>query len=335
MFSIKRAAHTAIAILSASVAVCASAQTPAAEPAKCIMQNFASLALHDDGLNVSADGSINGDKAAMLIDSGAPNTMVTRTEAVKLGLGLTQPAPSGKGGKPAEDYRVPLSEFAVGSIEMGSTRILASQRLSDYPDFGALIGADFLMQHDMELSLATRQLKFFNPVGCDKSLIAYWDSNAAMVPLAAMSATDRRPVVTVEIDGQTLRALVDSGTPISVVSLSAAARTGVTPKSHGVTPMKATAPGARPTSWVAPFRRFSIGGEEVKNLKLPILDLKNVINAEPGTAVPDMILGQDFLRAHHVLFASSQQSFYFSYVGGSVFNMDLMAPAPAAAPAKP
>jgi len=33
----------------------------------------------------------------------------------------------------------------------------------------------------------------------------------------------------------------------------------------------------------------------------------------------DMILGADFLRAHHVLFAVSQQKLYFSYAGGRVF----------------
>lgn len=320
----------AAAVLLATSAACASAQTqPAAEPAKCLMQNLATLEVHDDGLAVTTDGSINHDKVAMLIDSGAQNTMVTRTEVVK--LGLPQAAAAGKGKKAAEDHRVQLDEFTVGTIPKGSTRILALERLSDYPAFGAVIGADFLMQHDMELSIASHKLMFFNPVGCDNSFVAYWDKNAGMVPLTTISATDHRPVVSVEVDGMSLRALVDSAAPISVISIGAAARLGVTPKSHGVAPMQGAAAGAHPASWIAPFGKFSIGGEEVKNLKLPMLDLKNVINAEAGTAVPDMILGADFLRAHHVLFSTSQQSFYFSYVGGNVFNMDVGA----AAPAKP
>ena len=33
-----------------------------------------------------------------------------------------------------------------------------------------------------------------------------------------------------------------------------------------------------------------------------------------------MLLGFDFLRAHHVLISHSQQKFYFSYVGGRPFG---------------
>src|SRR6185437_3084592 len=246
MFSNTRAAQAFVAVLSAAVAAAASAQTtPAAQPAsqpKCVMQNFASLALRDDGLTISTDGSVNGDKAAMLIDSGASNTMVTQAEAIKLGLKTS--AASGKRKKATEDERVQLSEFAIGSIEMGSPRILASKRLGDYPTFGALVGADFLMQHDMELYIGGHQLKFFNPVGCDKSYIAYWDANAGMVPMTTLSADDRRPIVPVEVDGLSLHALVDSAAPVSVMSLSAAARAGVTTKSPGVSPMQGSTPGA-------------------------------------------------------------------------------------------
>jgi predicted aspartyl protease len=318
------------AILLTSMAGSAMAQAPS--EAKCIMQNFATLTLQDDGLAISATGSINNDKAEMLIASGAPYTLVTRAETVKLGLQAVQT--NGKGKKAQEDNRVQLREFSIGAIEMGNQRILASQKLADNPGFGALIGADFLMQRDMELSLASHQLKFFNPVGCDKSFIALWDKDAAMVPLSTLSGTDRRPVVSVEVDGRLLRALIDTSAPMSIMNLSAAERMGVTPNSPGVTPIAAAAPGGRSTSWVAPFHKFSIGGEDVKNLKLPMLDFKDVVRTEAGTAMPDMILGEDFLRAHHVMFGSSQQTFYFSYVGGSVFNMDAAAKTqkPAATP---
>ena len=38
---------------------------------------------------------------------------------------------------------------------------------------------------------------------------------------------------------------------------------------------------------------------------------------------PPMILGNDFLRAHRVLVAHSQRKFYFTHVGGPVFNAGL------------
>lgn len=284
---------------------------------KCKMQTIATLALHDDGLNFSVDGSVNNDKTFMLLDSGAQNTMVTKTEAMRLKL----PAPAAaKGKKGAEDNRVQLDEFNIGGIELGKTRILASQKLSDYPTFGAVVGTDFLLQHDLELSFATNTLKFFNPLGCEKSFVAYWDENAQQVALATLSATDHRPVVEVEVDGQKMRALLDTATPISVINLAAAARAGVTTRSAGVVAMKPA--GSHSSGWIAPFHKFAIGGEDIANVKIPILDLKGVVNAEAGTATPDMILGTDFLRSHHVLLSASQQRFYFSYVGGKVFNLD-------------
>jgi hypothetical protein len=55
---------------------------------------------------------------------------------------------------------------------------------------------------------------------------------------------------------------------------------------------------------------------------------------------PEMLLGTDFLKAHRVLFAMSQQLFYFSCVGGEVFGStpellrrnDVAREQPAAAP---
>lgn len=44
---------------------------------------------------------------------------------------------------------------------------------------------------------------------------------------------------------------------------------------------------------------------------------------------PRMILGADFVRSHHLLFATSQRRLYFSYLGGAVFR------APAAASGVP
>jgi hypothetical protein len=33
-----------------------------------------------------------------------------------------------------------------------------------------------------------------------------------------------------------------------------------------------------------------------------------------------MLLGVDFVRSHHLLFAVSQRRMYFSYLGGEVFR---------------
>ena len=51
-------------------------------------------------------------------------------------------------------------------------------------------------------------------------------------------------------------------------------------------------------------------------------DSNNWATAEMIADQPEMLLGADFLRSHRVLFAASQRRFYFSYIGGAVFQAD-------------
>jgi predicted aspartyl protease len=298
-----------------------------AETAKCRYVTLATVPLSLNDLMQSIDGTVNHDKINMLVDSGAQNTLLTQAEMTK--LGLSQQAPASKRAKSASDDKVQLDELSIGPIEIGSTHIMALQSATDQANYGALVGADFLFQHDFELSLAAQKINFFKPNGCDSAFLAYWDKNASTVALTKLSATDQRQVVTVEINGEKMRALIDTAAPMSVINLAAAARAGITPKSPGVTPLNQ--PGRNGTqvakTWIAKFDRFTIGDETINNVKIPILDLRKVVNTETPRTAPDMLLGADFLRAHHVLFAVSQHQFYFSYLGGSVFRADTLAQA--------
>jgi predicted aspartyl protease len=304
------------------------AKPAAPATASCRYVNFANLPVTLVDLTPTADGSVNKDKTTMLIDSGAQITLLTKAEVTK--LGLSHPAPVGKHKKAAaakKDERVTVDELSIGSIHLGKTTILSLQSSTDQANYGALIGADFLFQHDIEFALADRQIKFFNPVACDTGFLAYWDNNASTVPLETMSATDFRPVVTVEVNGQKLRALIDTAAPMSIINLAAAARAGITPQSNGVKPL--TQPGSAgkhaASAWVAPFASFTIGGEAIKNVNIPIMDLRDAVKTETESPTPDMLLGADFLNAHRVLFAVSQHLLYFSFLGGNVFRIDTSA----------
>jgi hypothetical protein len=82
-------------------------------------------------------------------------------------------------------------------------------------------------------------------------------------------------------------------------------------------------------AWVGSFDSFTIGDETTKNAKIGMLDLwgalksdrHNLATVEYADGQPEMILGADFLRAHHVLFALSQHRLYFSYLGGNIFEV--------------
>lgn len=61
---------------------------------------------------------------------------------------------------------------------------------------------------------------------------------------------------------------------------------------------------------------FTIGSETIKNASIGIRD-----NSPLGEtiAIPEVLIGADFLRALRVLVAMNQKRFYISYVGGEVF----------------
>lgn len=293
----------------------------------CKYIKLATLPVDMHDMVPAVQGSVNNNPAAMLIDSGTSSTLLTQVEKMRLCLNsdapTTSPAAARKHGKSTSDEMTTLNELAIGPVELGATHVLTSPSLTDHADYGSVVGADFLFQHDMELSLRDKQINFFKPDHCDGKTLAYWDSNAVTVPLDAISATDHRQMVTVEINGQKLHALIDTGTPISVMHLSAAARLGITPQSSGVTkivPKNASASSAN-NAWLAPFAQFTIGDETIKNVKIPITNLRDASNTAAST--PDMLLGADFLNAHRMLFAVSQHQLYFSYLGGSVFGADI------------
>lgn len=296
--------------------------------ASCKYIKLATLPIDMSDLVPTVQGSINSSPASMLIDSGASNTLLTQVEKMRLGLSSDAPSPSPnsspnhKRAKGADDQMTAVNELSIGTVELGATHVLTSPSLTDHANYGSVVGADFLFQHDMEITLHDKQINFFKPDHCDGKTLSYWDGNAITVPLDAVSTTDHRQMVTVEINGQKLHALIDTGTPISVIHLSAAARLGITPQSAGVTKIVPKNASASSTSnaWLAPFSQFSIGDETIKNVKIPITNLRD---ASGTGSTPDMLLGADFLNAHRMLFAVSQHQLYFSYLGGSVFGADI------------
>ena len=182
---------------------------------------------------------------------------------------------------------------------------------ADTSQFSGLIaGADILLNglnKDVELSLATGQMKIFVPSGCDHAFLAYWDDAALTAPLVDLSTSDPRQIVTVRVNGHEMTALIDSGTPTSIISLQAAARAGVTPESPGATEMPSTyAPDKQNGKvWRAHFKTFGIGTEIIQNPEIAISD----VWGEPGAA-----------RSSDSLAAFRQMSIAPTMVGATNFH---------------
>jgi predicted aspartyl protease len=264
------------------------------------------------------EGGINDTPVQMLLDTGAFSSILTPGTAERLGIPLDQTGKYAGGvGGSTVIYSARLKDFAIGPRHFGKTWFPVLGSTGSDLGVSAIVGADFLFQTDLELALADKFIQFLRPTGCGDTFLAYWDKDAMEVPFSGMEDKSRKPYVAVTLNGVKLQAVLDTGSSRTVVSRHGAALAGITPDSPNVTKgerLVGVGSGSV-TSWRATFDSFAIGDETIKNAELAIRD-----ESETGRGAVDVVHGMDFLRAHRVLFAMSQQKLYLTYLGGAVFG---------------
>lgn len=286
-----------------------------------------------EGMEPLVHAAINGQDALFVADSGAFFSMLTPAAAREFNLRL-EPVTSGFSlngvNGVAQVWLTTVPKFTIFKMDLPRVPFLVAGN-----DLGngavGLLGQNVFRLGDVEYDLANGMISILRTHGdCRKHSLAYW-ANAKQLPYSEIDidfASPERPHTTGEayLNGSRIRVMFDTGAGVSMLSLRAAKRAGITPESPGVTSAGTTwGIGRRfiPT-WIAPFASFRIGDEEIRNTHLRIAE-----EDLPGT---DMLIGPDFFLSHHVLVASSQHKLYFTYNGGPVFNLTTRAaPPPAAA----
>jgi predicted aspartyl protease len=316
LFSFFRAAGLA------AIALASSSAAAQGKPA-CQYLQLARLPLHYTGptLDITMDGTINGTPAAMLADTGTGDTILTRTGTEKRGLALRAAAQriQGVGGMSAL-YAARVNDFAIGAAKPSSGWMNVIGDTGSAPAFDAIVGATYLLQADMELALADKEIRFFRPVGCDTSWLAYWSRDAVVIPFEINTVTNKpvNPAFTIEVNGAKMVAIIDSGAYRTSIDAHAAQRAGIrTDGPDAVRIGNSSGIGtAAIANWRAHVATIKIGDEVVHDGEVALMDTHGQLGI-------DVLLGADFLRAHRVLFAMSQRRIYLSHVGGDVFGKPL------------
>lgn len=303
------------ALVTAPVLAYATPATPAAPAAGCQYLELAKLPVRYTGpaLSLTIEGQIDGTPADMLVDTGAAASMLTRTATERRGLKLSRSDERMVGiGGHARMYTARIREFRAGPALLRNERVRVAGDMGFTPSFDAILSAGFLLQTDFEISLATREIRFFKPTNCKKAMLAYWakDGDAVEIPFATTFSRHPNPYFKVQLNGKDAVAMIDSGAATTVVTRKAAERAGLALDAPGVErAADAVGLGLRSVPrWNATIGTLQIGRETIEHAEVGVLDTDEM--------EVDVLLGADFLRAHRVLFAMSQKKLYISYVGG-------------------
>jgi predicted aspartyl protease/tetratricopeptide (TPR) repeat protein len=300
------------------VGLCVAWSAPVLAETKCKVAQFARFPVTMDGPRATVPVKINGKDTRIWLDSGAFFNFMPKAKAVELGL-TTEPLPvgftvSGIGGSFTPELAT-VRDFGILGVELHHMQFVVGG--SD-PGNGFL-GANFLGVWDTEFDLAKGTVNLFKESGCNHVSLAYWGAGMAVGDARLLSpdnANDHHIYVEVVINGHPLRAILDTGAPDTIVSRHAAQRAGIDLTSPTVVAsmrMSGVGSRARP-SWIARTQTISIGGEEIRNSPIRVID-------EDGVGSSDMLLGVDFLISHHVLVSQTQRRMFLTYNGGPVFSV--------------
>jgi hypothetical protein len=186
-----------------------------------------------------------------------------------------------------------------------------------------LFGMDYLLLYDMELDPAAGRVRLYEQDHCGDRAV-YWSTKYSVLPLSVDPQT-RWVTTEVELDGQKLRALIDTGRENTTVPLGSANRVfGVSETSPGVVPSgsETTIEGRSVPLYSYSFKSLKLGDLIVNNPRVTLETLRLMRQAPGNSHIaraaevgPDIIIGENLLRQLHLYFAFKESIAYFTVVG--------------------
>ena len=302
--------------------------------AACSLKTFP-IPVTMQGLRPIVTPKINGQEARFLLDSGSSINAINSKLAAKLGLKRLRIAETGTliGSEASVDIRgaegadtitgvvvAPKFEFVGAAFK--DVSLMATDRVGA----DGLLGQAFLRGTDVEYDLAAGAVTLVKAEGCKGVNMAYWAKDGAAyseIPIEWVDHDNPHTEAAVYINGVRMRAVFDTGAPLTFITESAAARAGVRTSDPGVQALGSyRGVDADGRAWLGAFKSIKIGDEEIQNAPLQI--------GQSAVSWYDVLIGADFFLSHHLYVANSQGQIYFTYSGGPVFRT----PRPLAAAAK-
>jgi hypothetical protein len=280
-----------------------------------------------------------------LVDIGSVDSYIAAAAARRLKLRITQYSDSrayGVGGSSTVMHAA-VKQLKFGAVAMKDQqlKVLDSKIDCEPEDIDFILGQDFFSKLDSEFDLANDVIRLLQPEGCQPEQLVYWQKEYSLAELEPINAFDLLIKTIVLVNGQRVKAALDTGESISHISTQAARSSGVKMGINGASMEPLKGMGNTPIlSEIGNFDTLTIGNETIRNAKIRISDLFGADRVErtgshiahPLEGLPEMLIGDDFFLSHRVVVLPHERKAFFTYNGGPVFQLhrpDEAAAAPA------
>lgn len=276
----------------------------------CDVEKWAELPLLPGRALPLVQISVNGRPAAMVLDSGAQRSMLAAASAARLGVVATgrerAVTMAGIGGNTV-NRETRVADFVFGSIRARDMSVMVAPLTLPVIDgipVDGLLGADVLAPLDVELDLPHRRVAFYKQRTCAAG--PPWSEPYAT--LSAKRGLDNTVVIPAVLDGQPQRAMLDTGTMLSTVSLDAALRGGVDEMALRRDPVVAIhgANQGLSSHRLHKFAELGIGQDAVPAPVVVVTDAAGAAAARSW----DMLIGNDYI---------GRKKLWLSYATDQVF----------------
>lgn len=278
----------------------------AAEPASCDYGkgDVVPLRFLPSGLPV-LDGSLNGQPAAFLLDTGAGQTYVLRPklEAMKTFVMPSMSSASGIGGQVKRSItRLKTMDFGPVHVDKPYLFVMDNLHPSLAGQFDAILGMEDLAANDFEVDIAAGKLTIFKG-RCAKDAAVAWAPDAIDLPLNQGRPDTSPAQFTVSIGGRPTKAFFDTGAKLTTLDTKVAELLGVERKPDGEVNYAIGAGMQRTAMWSAAVKDLVVGKEKSAKAALEVGPLNG------GASGNELLIGLDYLKNHRLLFLPAQERF--------------------------
>lgn len=289
-------------------AAAAALVAPALAEEDCRLQIATSLPLDfESAARPVVPAAINGQPIRLLVDTGSPGMALQEAKAKALGLDYEVAKRWEKGrifGGTGLNRYTTVNDFTLGKLKAGGISFMLIPDERQIPGADGLLGATILDYYDVDLDFANAKMNLFAPHRCPGRVV-YWtqdESVIAKIPLDKESGGHIR--MEVEINGQTIKATVDTGASHSVMDAETfMPKFGLSPSSPGM--QEYHVPDDPNPRYHYVFKEMHLNGVTVKNARVTFIS-QNYSRARDY----DMLLGMDVLRELHLFIAYKERMFY-------------------------